>query len=872
MDSRLADLLTAHDALGEPLLVVNEAGEILRVNASAERLFAGGVIPPRLLDPPTDPAATASEATELRVGEGADARVYACSFVRSPFSRDWLWRASDVTVWAGRAQQATTEAVAMSEARLRGVLDAGFDAFVLAKAVRADDGRIADFRILHANQRAADMVDGKRDALIGASLFEQFPRSLDWGLWDQCCRVVISKQPLEATQLAPTAEQPMRWLQRQLVPVDTDCVAISSRDVTAQHLERLSLEASEARHRQLFENNGAIQLLADVETAAIVDANPAAEAFYGWPRAILTTMFVTDLETISLEHWRELTASIPVGTGLRVQREHRIAIGETRQVEAFIGVARVAQRRVLHLIIHDISDRVRAERQLRESEVRFRAVIAGMREGVVLHDEAGAIRICNPSAERILGLTAAQLMGQKPIDREWQAVREDGSVWPASDHPAMTALRTGVSQPRQIMGVRRGDDVFAWLSVTADPLMRPGEQRPYASVAVFTDVTDERASEERLRQAQKLEAVAQLAGGIAHDFNNLLTVIRGATMFLRDGLGDDNPQLEDVAAIDRATTRAEELTRRLLAVGRRQLLRAEPVDLGALLKDQLPIIRQEFPLAIALKLELSPTPVIASVDRTRLLDALRALVDNARVAMPTGGTLTLRTSMASVVHPHEMREDARPRPFAVLTVADTGLGMREEIRARLFEPFFSTQPFGANRGMGLASVHGMVHQIRGFIECDSAPDAGTAIRLFLPAAGTPPMGLPAVAAEPADARTGGILLVDDDLMLRDLGRRMLEKLGEVVYVVGSGAEALEFLAARSRDVSLMLTDLTMPGMSGLDLIDAVKLQYAGLPVAAISGYVVNPDARARLDARGVPFLPKPFAVPDLARLIANARG
>ena len=872
MDSRLADLLTAHDALGEPLLVVNEAGQILGVNRSAERLFAGGVIPPRLLDPPTDPDATASEATELRVGVDADARVYACSFVRSPFGREWLWRASDVTVWAGRAQQATSEVVATSEAHLRGVLDAGFDAFVLAKAIRADDGRIADFRILHANQRAADMVESTREALIGQSLFERFPRSLDWGLWDQCCRVVISKQPLEATQLAPTPEQPARWLQRQLVPVDADCVAISSRDVTAQHLERLSLEASEARHRQLFEHNGAIQLLADVETAALVDANPAAEAFYGWPRAILTTMFVTDLETISLEQWRELMASIPVGTGLRVQREHRIATGETRQVEAFIGVARVAQRRVLHLIIHDISDRVRAERQLRESEVRFRAVIAGMREGVVLHDESGAIQICNPSAERILGLTAAQLMGQKPIDRDWQAVREDGTVWPAAEHPAMVALRSGVSQPRQIMGIRRGDDIFAWLSVTADPLARPGEQRPYASVAVFTDVTDERASQERLRQAQKLEAVAQLAGGIAHDFNNLLTVIRGATMFLRDALGDDSPQIEDVAAIDRATTRAEELTRRLLAVGRRQLLRAEPVELGALLKDQLPIIRQELPLAIAVKLELHAAPVIASVDRTRLLDAVRALVDNARAAMPTGGTLTLRTAMASVVHPHETREDARPRPFAVLTVADTGLGMREEIRARLFEPFFSTQPFGANRGMGLASVHGMVHQIRGFIECDSVPNEGTTIRLFLPAAGTPPLGMPAVATEPSDTRTGGILLVDDDLMLRDLGRRMLEKLGEVVYVVGSGAEALEFLAARAPDVSLMVTDLTMPGMSGLDLIDAVKLQYAGLPVAAISGYVVNPDARARLDARGVPFLPKPFAVPDLARLIANARG
>ena len=871
MESRLADLLTAHDALGEPLVVVEDGGRILGVNASAAALFAGAALPPTLLTPPTDAAATASESTELRVGEGSAERVFVCSFVRSPFGRDWLWRASDVTVWASRAQQATSAAVAASEARLRGVLESGFDAFVIARAIRADDGRIIDFRIVDANSRAAAMTTSPREQLIGTSLFEQFPRSLDWGLWEQCCRVVITQQPLEANQHAPVPEQPMRWLQRLLVPVDTDAVAISSRDVTERHLEHLTLEASEARHRQLFENNGAIQLLADVDSAAIVDANPAAESFYGWPRAIMRTMFVTDLEAIALDHWRELTATIPVGSGLRVQREHRISTGEVRQVEAYMGVAQIAQRRVLHIIIQDITDRVRAEQQLRESELRFRAVIVGMREGVVVHDVHGAIQVCNPSAERILGLSAAQLMGQKPVDRDWQAVHEDGSVWPPEEHPAMMALRTGNSQPRQVMGVRRGDEKFSWLSVTADPIIRAGEPRPYASVAVFTDITAERTSEERLRQAQKLEAVAQLAGGIAHDFNNLLTVIRGATMFLRDGLGESSPHMEDVAAIERATNRAEELTRSLLAVGRRQMLRSEAVDLGALIRNHVPVIRQELPLRVRVRLEIDSLPVMATLDRTRLLDALRALVDNARAAMPHDGTLTIGVTQTQMVHPHDARADAPVRHFAVLSVRDTGVGMREEIRARLFEPFFSTQPFGANRGMGLASVHGMVHQSRGFLECESTPGVGTAIRLYFPLAGTPPLGVPAVSGDAIDARTGGVLLVDDDQMLRDLCRRMLEKLGEVVYVAASATDALEFLEARADDVSLLITDLTMPGMSGLELIDIVAAQYPSLPIAAISGYVVNPDARGRLDARKVPFLAKPFAVQDLARVIGLAR-
>lgn len=871
MDTRLADLLSAHDALGEPVVVLGRRGALLAVNKTAETLFPAGVMPDALRAAALgdDPQARAS--ADLRVTIDGSERVYAGAWVRSPFGDEWLWRASDVTVWATRAQQAASQAVADSEARLRGVLEAGLDAFVIVRVVRDETGRITEFPIVDANTRAAQLAETPREQLIGRSFFEQFPRSQEWGLWEQFCRVAITREPLEINAHAPVPEQPMRWLQRLLVPVDPDLVAISSRDITERHLERLSLEASEARHRQLFESNGAIQLLADVESAAIVDANPAAEAFYGWPRAVMRSMFVTDLEAISLEHWRERTASIPVGSGLRVQREHRVASGDVRQVEAFIGVSQIGQRRVLHIIIHDITDRLRAEQQLRESELRFRAVIVGMREGVVVHDVHGAIQVCNPSAERILGLSAAQLMGQKPIDRDWQAVHEDGSPWPPDEHPAMMALRTGVGQPRQIMGVRRGDDEFAWLSVTADPLIRAGEQRPYASVAVFTDVTDERASEDRLRQAQKLEAVAQLAGGIAHDFNNLLTVIRGATMFLRDGLADSVTHLEDVAAIERATNRAEELTRSLLAIGRRQMLRSEAVDLNALIRDHLPAIRQSLPMRIGVRLALSPTPVLANLDRTRVLDALRALVDNARAAMPTGGTLTVGVGQQTMVHPHDAPADATPRAFAVLTVSDSGVGMREDVRLRLFEPFFSTQPFGANRGMGLASVHGMVHQSRGFLECESAAGAGTTIRLFFPLAGTPPLGVAAIPAEVTDARTGGVLLVDDDQMLRDLCRRMLEKLGEVVYLASGGAEALEFLAARADDVSLIITDLTMPGMSGLDLIDEVATRYATIPIAAISGYVVNPDARARLDGRAVPFLAKPFAVQDLQGLIATAR-
>ncbi len=876
-------LQLAVNALDDALLVTDAGGQILEANRAAGDLLgspaaalvgqslgrcARGIAGGALADWfERELEATASSPLVFTVGLAPQTRIWEARVRDGGTESGHALRIVQLREMTGTAQ--AEEALRESSDRLRGVIEAGLDAFVIARAHRTADGTIEQFTILECNDRAAHMVESTREALLGHSLLEMFPSSRDWSLWEQCCAVLITGEPLETTQLAPLPGQPLRWLQRQLVPVGGDSVAISSRDITPRQLERMALEESEARHRQLFENNGAIQLLADIDTARIVDVNPAAVTFYGWPRETMRAMYVTDLEAVTLDHWRETTSAIATGSGLRAQREHRVANGELRQVEAFIGVVAIAQRRVLHIIIQDTTDRLRAERQLRESEARFRAVIAGMQEGLVLHDESGAIRAYNPSAERILGLSGAQLLGLKPVDRDWQAMHEDGSAWSPETYPAVIALQTGRSQARALMGVQRGDGTFAWLNVTADPLVRSGEQRPYAAVAVFSDVTDSRISEERLRQAQKLEAIGQLAGGIAHDFNNLLTILRGSSGFLRDGLGPTSPYIEDIDAIERATDRAEELTRRLLAVGRRQMLRAESVELNQLLRDQLPVIRDKVPIRVALQLELSDVATHASVDRTGLLDALRALVDNAVAAMPQTGTLTLSIGSAHLRHPQAPASDA-PRHFAMLSISDTGSGMSEEIKARLFEPFFSTQDFGSSKGMGLASVHGLVHQSRGFIDCESIPERGTTLRLYFPSPAVAP-----VADEPAPLNTskptaGSILLVDDDPMLIELGQRMLEKLGHTVVPASSGGHALRILALHANDIAMVITDITMPGMTGLELMAELSERFPDLPIVVVSGYSVNPEARAEIDALGVPFVSKPFTSAQLEDAIQRA--
>ena len=774
----------------------------------------------------------------------------------------------DIAVYA-RAQQSARTEVADAEARFRTVLDAGFDAFVIVRADRDDDGTVRDFVIVDANARAAAIASVPAAALQGSSMLTAFPHSHDTGLWDHCCTVLATRRPMEVTQYVPVPDSPRRWVLRQLVPID-DGVAISSRDITARHHERVELEASEARHRELFESNGAIQLLADAEDARILDANPAAEAFYGWPRETMRSMLATDFDSLSVDEWRALNDTMALGTGHRHLREHRVANNQRRQVDTFTSLVHAAGRRVVHVIIQDVSDRVRAEALARESEERYRAVILSMREGVVVHDHTGAIQSVNPSAMRISGFASAELLGVAAKREDWEAMHDDGSPWPKELHPALVALRTGENQSRATMGVRRGDSALTWLSVSAAPLVRVGETQPYGAVAVFSDITDERVAEDRLRQAQKLEAVGQLAGGIAHDFNNLLTVIRGAVGFLADAFEDDSPHLEDVHAIERATVRAEELTRRLLAVGRRQLLQRTRIDLNVLLREHQGTVRNTVPLSIVLRLELAHEPAVALLDRTRLHDAIRALVENAIDAMPDGGVLTLGTGVVTRDRPTESGLDSHVRRYVVLRVSDSGVGMPGEVKARLFEPFFSTQPFGAGRGMELASVHGMVAQSNGFMECDSEPGNGTTLQLFFPEAmsGAHEPTPPVEVSSPTVSR--GILLVDDDPMLRDLARRLLEKLGHRVIVAESGAQALSLLDSQRSQIGVMVTDLTMPEMSGVELIDEVKRRGLAVPIVAMSGFAPNSTVRDDLASRPIPFVAKPFTSGDLTQAIDRA--
>jgi len=556
----------------------------------------------------------------------------------------------------------------------------------------------------------------------------------------------------------------------------------------------------------------------------------------------------------------------------------------------------------IQVVLRDLSARRDAERALQLSEQRFRAVLEAMDEGVVLHGDDMTIRLSNPAAGRILGLTADQLAGRTPSDPAWRTIDANGAHLPAERHYASIAMRTGRAASG-IMGVERAPQSRVWISVTAVPLFRDGGTAPVGVVATFADITAKLALEDQLRQAQKMEVMGRMASGVAHDFNNLLTIIRSASELLRVDSSRAGVTFDTLDDIEAATDRAAALTAHLLTFSRRQHAAPALVDPAEIVRDALPLLRRLAGDSISVEhvSDAGAEPTWIWADPVRFEQVLANLVSNAKDAMQSGGTVCVRVGLATVAESiaHRFGVLAAGK-YVTLTVEDTGVGMTGDVLDNLFDPFYTTKPQGRGTGLGLSIVYGVVHEALGTITVASEPGRGTQMTVYWPRAASPmspspvddapvtdtwrgapasatatqvvtPVRSPVVDAQPRRDGTVGdlILLVDDEESVRSVVAKQLEANGYVVITADSGRSALAMLRNAAFNIRIVVSDVRMPEMTGIELVSAMASAQIDRPVLLVSGQLDTELPRSWPAGAIVRFLPKPLSGVALRRTVSE---
>jgi two-component system cell cycle sensor histidine kinase/response regulator CckA len=514
-------------------------------------------------------------------------------------------------------------------------------------------------------------------------------------------------------------------------------------------------------------------------------------------------------------------------------------------------------------------ERERNQQALSRSTRLFVQVLENLPVGVGVLDRDGRITFENPASLAIWGVGPESGLERCRGYRGWQ---DDATEPIAPDEwPAVKAIQQGETTLNQVVTIEGPDGVQKSVLGSAVPLRSTGGEI-LGAIALSQDITEWRAAEEALRrsqeqlqQAQKMEAVGQLAGGIAHDFNNLLTGMLSYSELILHELHQDDPIRADLEQIRQAAQRAAALTRQLLAFSRRQVLQPKIHSLNSTVAELDGMLRRLLGAGVALETELDPGLWYVLADPSQLEQVLVNLVVNARDAMPGGGQLTILTENALLdVAAAERANGMRPGAYVRLTVRDTGVGMDVPTQARIFDPFFTTKETGQGTGLGLSTVYGIVEQSGGHIAVESAPGHGAAFTIYLPRHEGPGNGvLPAVDRRGLPGGSETLLLVEDEAAVRSSARRLLERHGYTVIEARHGADGLRIVEQGDQKIDLVLTDLVMPEMGGRELVERLRARHPALKVLFMSGYsqrAVTVDG-AMPPATG--FVEKPFTVEQL---------
>jgi two-component system, cell cycle sensor histidine kinase and response regulator CckA len=638
-------------------------------------------------------------------------------------------------------------------------------------------------------------------------------------------------------------------LPRKLVDAFGRAAAARTQDRAERAEWEAELRASEAWKTAILDSALDGVLTLDHE-GHVLEFNRAAEVIFGYTRGQAVGLKIDALVPALREKQghrlaHELATAEGAVVGRRLETSGRRTDGTEFPLEVAITPLQLGTRRMFIAYLRDITERRRAEESLKASAKQFRSLFEAAMDAMVVTDDEGRCVEANEAACLLHGVGRAELLGHRlgdharagfAFDEVWATLRRDGRT-----RGELAVLRPD-GQAREVE-----------FTVTADFL-------PGSHLAVLRDVTEGRQLEAQFRQAQKMEPLGRLAGGVAHDFNNLLNVITGYGELLARSLPEGSPSRQRTDHILKAADRAAGLTRQLLAFSRRQVLQPRVFDLNAEVSDTARLLERLIGENIQLNLRLDARLGRLKADPSQIDQALMNLAVNARDAMPRGGTITIETRNADLDE-HYAREHlgAKPGPYVLLEVTDTGVGMDADTQRHIFEPFFTTKPKGKGTGLGLATVYGVVKQSGGYIWVQSQPGRGTRFQIFLPRVEEPLAVPPAAGAQAATVRGGEtVLLVEDEELLRRMTREVLEQSGYHVLEAANGDEAIRISRSYPGTIQVMLTDVVMPGLSGPELSRVLASVRPRMKVLYVSGYPDDASVPAVRPADGTDFLQKPF--------------
>jgi PAS domain S-box-containing protein len=646
-----------------------------------------------------------------------------------------------------------------------------------------------------------------------------------------------------------------------LSPIKTNAgllVSAAIRDITKR-------KRNEDRFRTLLDSTPDAMVVVS-QDGRIVLVNSQTEKLFGYKREELLGQPIEALtpERFWIQHRKHRDKYMgqaqlrPMGVGLELYGIRKD--GTEFPVEISLSPHHTEEGILVSSTIRDITQRKRVEDSLRQSEATFRAMVEGT-YGVYRASPDGTILMANPELAKMLGYSS---------EEELLLLNLATDIFQSGEYSARLLDQPG--QLKQFARIeshwKRKDGQSITVEISGRPVQDDAGNLLYFEVIV-ENVSRLRGVEHRLRHVQKMEAVGRLAGGIAHDFNNVLGVIIGYAEMLQQKAAPDEQISELAAHIFKAAERGGTLTRQLLAFSRQQVLEPRVINIREHILGIQKLLQRVLGEDIRLVVNTEGSPINLRADPTQLEQVIMNLVVNARDAMPSGGRLSIETSEAHLDHEYCLRNpEARPGDYARIAINDTGCGMSSEVQMRLFEPFFTTKESGKGTGLGLATVYGILKQSGGHITVYSEVGQGTTFKIYLPLCkDAAPESEPAPSPEGIPTGTETILLVEDEESLREVTREYLANRGYTVIVAAEAEAAVAAANNSPLRIHLLLTDVILPGISGVKLAEQLAPRHPHLRVLYVSGYTADAIVHHGGHGDDFAFLSKPYSLRDLARKV-----